>query len=182
MRKAPAALRAQLVAHARHSLAECHLPRIERCLALLSAKEVWWRPHPTSNSIGNLLLHLNGNVRQWILAGLGGVPFERHRDLEFAERGPIPRRMLLARLRSTVREASRIIENLLAGDLGRTFTIQGFRVTGMQAVLHVTEHFAFHTGQIILVTKMKRQRELGFTRLPGVKQRNRTRSSRLPAI
>jgi uncharacterized damage-inducible protein DinB len=148
---------------------------------MLSEKEAWWRPHPTSNSIGNLMLHLNGNVRQWIISGLGGVSFERNRNQEFAERGPVPRRKLLAQLQSTVEEAFDIIGKLTAHDLERELTIQGFRVTGMQALLHVTEHFAFHSGQIILITKMKRRRDLGFTQLPG-KKSTPARRSRLPAL
>ena len=176
MKTTESGLTEQLLAHARHSLLQHHLPRVARCLAMLSPREIWWRPHPTSNSIGNLVLHLNGNVLQWIVSGLGGVPFERERDKEFAERDPIPRRKLVAQLQSTVREASRIFGTLAPRDLEREHTIQGFRVTGMQALLHVTEHFAFHTGQIILVTKTKRRRDLGFTRLPSEKSKRRRRT------
>ncbi|MGH9651714.1 MAG: hypothetical protein ACRD3I_14770, partial [Terriglobales bacterium] len=63
-------------------LREVYLPRIARCLSLLSEGEIWWRPHRTSNSVGNLLLHLEGNVRQWIISGLGGAPDRRERDTE----------------------------------------------------------------------------------------------------
>lgn len=157
----------QVLAQARHSLQAHHLPRLARCLALLSEQEIWWRAHPTSNSVGNLVLHLEGNVRQWIISGLGGAPDCRDRDREFAERGPISRRRLLARLRRTVTDACRILEELSASDLARLYRIQGFRLTGLKALTHVTEHFAYHTGQIILVTKLKRRRDLRFTRLPG---------------
>jgi uncharacterized damage-inducible protein DinB len=148
---------------------------------MLSDREVWWRPHASSNSVGNLLLHLSGNVRQWIVSGLGGAPDLRERDKEFTERGPIPRRKLLGRLQSTVQEATRLIGRLSLRDLEREYVIQGFRVTGLEALLHVTEHFAFHTGQIIMVTKTKRRRDLRFTRLPAKMQERAPRSC-LPAI
>jgi uncharacterized damage-inducible protein DinB len=166
---------------ARHSLLEHHLPRIERCLRMLSEKEIWWRPNASSNSAGNLVLHLNGNIRQWIVADLGGKPFNRERDKEFSERGPIPRRRLIAFLRSTVQEAGSTIAGLTDANLEREFTIQGFQVTGLRALLHVTEHFAFHTGQIIYMTKLKRRRDLTFTRLPGDKPKKARRAA-LPTL
>lgn len=167
--------------HARHVMREVYFPRIARCLALLSAKEIWWRPHPTSNSVGNLVLHLEGNVRQWIVSGLGGAPDHRERDKEFAEKGPLPRRALLGRIRKSVAEACSILAELGPADLERDRLIQGFRVTGLQAVWHVTEHFAYHTGQIILATKMKRRRDLKFTRLSG-KTPRKPSGSNLPTV
>ncbi len=181
MKTGASALTDQLGAYARHLLAAHYLPRIERCLAWLSQEEIWWRPHSSSNSVGNLVLHLNGNVRQWIISGLGGAPDLRHRDKEFSERRPIPRRKLLAQLRATVQDACAVIAKLTPRELERVRPIQGFRVSGLRALVHATEHFAFHTGQIILVTKIKRRRDLGFTHLPGQKpKRSRTRC--LPAL
>jgi len=155
----------------RHSIQEHHLPRIERCLKMLSEEDIWWRPNQASNSVGNLVLHLSGNVRQWIASGLGGAPDRRERDQEFAERRPLPRRALISLLRKTMREASCVLERLTADDLARTRPIQKFEVTGLRAAFHVAEHFAFHTGQIIYVAKMKGGADLGFTRLPGEKNR-----------
>ena len=170
----------RFLANARHSLQVHHLPRIIQCLRLLSEKDIWWRPNPTSNSVGNMALHLSGNVRQWIISGLGGEPDRRQRDKEFAGRGPTPRLNLLNRLRKTVREACRVLDGLSSRELARVHLIQGFRVTGLEALSHVTEHFAYHTGQIIFVTKLKRGEDLGFTRLPG--DRAKARRSDLPAI
>jgi len=171
----------QILTQARHALEAHHLPRIARCLRMLSEKEIWWRPHPTSNSVGNIVLHLEGNVRQWIISGLGGAPDRRERDKEFSERGPIPRRVLLARLGKTVAEASRVIRKLSQDDLTREYVIQGFRLSGLKALWHVVEHFAHHSGQIVLVTKMKRRRDLGFTRLPG-QAIKASRARTLPAV
>jgi uncharacterized damage-inducible protein DinB len=171
----------QVVERAGHSLFEHHWPRIECCLRMLSEKDIWWRPHASSNSVGNLVLHLNGNVRQWIVAGLGGKPFARGRDKEFSERGPIPRRKLIALLRSTLREARLVIKALSERALRRPLLIQEYKVSGLRALLHVTEHFAFHTGQIIYVTKLKTRKDLAFTRLPGDKPK-KPRRAMLPTL
>jgi uncharacterized damage-inducible protein DinB len=154
----------------RHSIAEYHLPRLVRCLKLLSGKDLWWKPNAASNSVGNLVLHLSGNVRQWIISGLGEEQDNRNRDREFAERGPIPGRSLIALIRGTAEEACTVLERGSEDSLLRTYDIQGFRVSGMYAVSHVVEHFAYHTGQIIFVTKWKLGKDLHFTRLPGDKQ------------
>ena len=165
----------RFLTQARHSLGEHHLPRILECLKRLSDEDIWWRPHLTSNSVGNLVLHLAGNVRQWIIAGLGGEPDHRQRDKEFAERGPLPRRALVNRLRSTVVEACKVLEGLGTQELERVRSIQGLQVTGLKAIAHVVEHFAYHTGQIVFVAKLKLGEELGFTRLPGEKKKSRGR-------
>jgi len=109
-------------------------------------------------------------VRQWIISGLGGEPDVRHRDQEFSETGPLAKRVILSRLKATVEEAGRVISSRTMEDLNRVHLIQGFKVTGLQAITHVVEHFALHTGQIIYITKMKMQKDLGFTRLPGEKR------------
>jgi hypothetical protein len=101
MKRKPSDLAGKFVTQATHSLGEHHLARILECLKMLSDGDIWWRPHLTSNSVGNLALHLSRNVRQWIISGLGGEPDRRERDKEFAERGPVPRRVLMTRLRSS---------------------------------------------------------------------------------
>jgi uncharacterized damage-inducible protein DinB len=168
----------QFLTQARHSLGEQHLPRILECLKRLPDEDIWWRPNSTSNSVGNLVLHLSGNVRQWIISGLGGEPDRRQRDKEFAEHGPLPRRALVTRLRGTVLEACKVLEGLGAQELERVYSIQGFPVTGLEAVAHVVEHFAYHTGQIIFVAKLKLGQDLGFTQLPGEKKESK--GGRLP--
>jgi uncharacterized damage-inducible protein DinB len=145
--------------------------RIARCLALLSDEEIWWRPNSASNSVGNLVLHLCGNVRQWIIAGVGQTPDVRERDKEFAQREAISRTELLAQLRTTMREANRVLDRVSAEDLAGKYSIQGFRLSGLNAISHVYEHFSHHAGQIIYVTKMKRGKDLHFTHLPLIKKR-----------
>jgi hypothetical protein len=177
----PTNLARPFLAQARRLLRRVYLPRIEACLGELSPDEIWWRPNPVSNSVGNLALHLEGNVRQWIVSGLGGAPDRRQRDREFSELGPIPRRTLLARLRKTVTHADRVMRKLNGGALARTYSIQGFHVTGLRAVFHVAEHFSQHAGQIILLTKMLAGKDLKFTHLP--KERKRKESvGNIPAL
>jgi uncharacterized damage-inducible protein DinB len=157
-----------------------YLSRIVRCLQLLSDQEIWWRPIAASNAAGNIVLHLCGNVRQWIISGLDGAPDVRERDKEFVERGPIPRRVLIAQLRKTVEEACKVIDGLSADALEREFVIQGYRVSGLAAVSHVYEHFSYHAGQIIYLTKLKRGKDLRFTRLPAARSAPKRGAARQP--
>jgi uncharacterized damage-inducible protein DinB len=157
------------LASSQYLLAKHNLPHIVECLQQLSEEEIWWRPNRASNSAGNLVLHLCGNVRQWIIAGLGGVEDKRERDREFAERGPIPLQALVTQLRRTVRDACRVLAKLSDDSLSRKYVIQGYHVTGLDAAFRVAEHFGYHTGQIIYITKLKRAQDLRFTRLPAMK-------------
>jgi len=145
--------------------------RIAKCLSQLSDEQIWWRPNAASNSVGNLVLHLCGNVRQWIISGIGQTPDVRERDKEFARRDGVPKAKLLAQLRVTMREANRVLDRVSTEDLGRKYSIQGFRLSGLNAVSHVYEHFSHHAGQIIYITKMKRGKDLHFTHLPLIKKR-----------
>lgn len=170
-----------LMLQAEHALTKHHLARILACLEKLSEEDIWWRPNPVSNSAGNLVLHLAGNVRQWIISGLGGEPDIRNRDREFEEQGPIPRRILAALLKREVKAACRVLDELSTEDLAKLYSIQKFHVQGIDAVSHVVEHFAYHSGQIIYLTKLRLGEDLGFTRLPGEKKR-KSGPRKLPAI
>jgi uncharacterized damage-inducible protein DinB len=138
----------------RHYLAFEYPRKIELCLAQLPSEALWRRADEGSNSIGNLLLHLSGNVRQWIVSSVGGAPDHRVRSGEFAAREGADARTLLATLRETLRDADAVIASLTPDSLQERRTVQGRDVSVLDAVYHVTEHFALHTGQIILLTKM----------------------------
>jgi hypothetical protein len=148
-------------------------PRIETCLSKLTPEQIWMRGSENQNAVGNLVLHLNGNVRQWILTGIGGAPDRRVRDEEFSARGgmdPDPLRQLL---RGTVDEALVIIRSLPPARLAEEVTIQGYRGTILKAIFHVVEHFSGHTAQIIFITKMLTGQDLGFyAHLTGSPQSN----------
>jgi uncharacterized damage-inducible protein DinB len=149
----------------RTKLVKEYLPKIESCLDVLSDDDIWWRAHETNNSIGNLMLHLAGNIRQWIVRHLGEKEFERDRDKEFAERSHISRGELLARLRSAIMEADAVLESFSEKKLLHQYAIQKYTVTGLEAVLHVTEHCSYHTGQIVYITKLRTGKDLKFYNL-----------------
>jgi len=146
----------------RNKLLKEYLPKIESCLAVLSDDDIWWRAHETDNSVGNLMLHLAGNIRQWIVRHLGEKEFERDRDKEFAERLHISRGELLARLRSAIMDADAVLESFSEKKLLHQYVIQKYTVTGLEAVLHVTEHCSYHTGQIVYITKLRTGKDLKF--------------------
>ena len=138
------------------------LPRLVRCVKQLSEEDLWWRPNESSNSIGNLMLHLIGNMRQWIVEGLGGIPTHRNRDAEFASRGPEPKAMLLAKLEETVAEVDGILQGFATDRLLERRSIQVYDVSVLQAVYHVVEHFSYHTGQILYIYKLRSNKDLKF--------------------
>jgi len=140
-------------------------PRICRSMDSLTPEQIWWRPNDASNSIGNLLLHLNGNIRQWILAPLGGFANTRDRDAEFAERRELDAATLRSKLDETLQEFDRIVSRLRTADLLKTYTVQRYGgVTALAAIYHVVEHFSMHCGQILYITKLLTGSDLGFYR------------------
>ena len=139
-----------------------YLPKIERCLEKLSDEQIWWRANEESNSIGNLILHLCGNARQWIVCGVGSAPDKRNRDSEFEQRDVIARDELIALLRSTLTDVETTLQSVDPATLLEFHKIQGNDVDILEAVFHVTEHFSMHTGQIILLTKQLTASDLHF--------------------
>ena len=139
-----------------------YMPRIEKALAALSEEDFWWRPNEASNSAGNLVLHLAGNVRQWIVHGLGGEVDVRERDEEFAAKGGVSKAEALAQLHASVDDACAVLEQMDADGLAASYTPQAYEVTGLEAIYHVVEHFAMHTGQIVWIAKGRSGEGLGF--------------------
>jgi uncharacterized damage-inducible protein DinB len=148
----------------RRQLVDEYWPRLRGCVESLTDEQVWWRPNEASNSVGNLLLHLNGNVRQWLVTSFNGGEETRNRPAEFAERQVIPAAALLRILGATVEEASVVLSRLTETDLIGTRHIQGHTVTGLYAVYHVVEHFGMHYGQMLYISKLVRGEGLGFYR------------------
>jgi|HubBroStandDraft_1064217.scaffolds.fasta_scaffold137842_2 uncharacterized damage-inducible protein DinB len=140
---------------------EQYCGRIETCMAKLTPEQIWTRGRDNENAVGNLVLHLAGNVRQWILHGVGGEPDHRERDKEFATR-ELEVAELKRRLRSTVDEAAAVIRAVPAERLTHRVTIQKYDLTIVEAILHVVEHFSGHTAQIIFITKFLTGEDLGF--------------------
>lgn len=115
----------------RKKLLEQYWPRLRGCVESLTDEQVWWRPNEASNSIGNLILHLDGNVRQWLVSSFSGSEDARDRPAEFSARQGISRRALLSQLEGTLREASAVLSRLGEAQLLATFHIQGATVTGL---------------------------------------------------
>jgi len=139
---------------ARYFLSTEYRTQLRLAVEALPEDGLWWRANAQSNSVGNLLLHLNGNVRQWILSGVGGQPDIRHRASEFDARTGPPASALLADLNRTLDEVDAVLARLTENNLLEPRTIQGRDVTVLGAVFHVVEHFSQHLGQIILIAKV----------------------------
>lgn len=148
----------------RQKLLHQYWPRMRACVESLSEEQVWWRPNQASNSVGNLLLHLNGNVRQWLVTSFNGQPDQRNRPAEFTSPAQPSATELLEQLDRTLREAAAVLARLTEADLLAGYGIQGYQVTGLAAVYQVVEHFSLHHGQIIYITKLLRGEDLGFYR------------------
>lgn len=146
----------------RNKLLDQYWPRLRKAVEPLSLEQAWWRPNPASNSIGNLILHLNGNVWQWMVASFNGLQDERDRPREFSATGDLQTADLLGRLGATMEEAARVLARLTSENLLATYHIQGYTVSGLGAVYQVVEHFGLHYGQIVYITKALEGRDLGF--------------------
>lgn len=138
------------------------IPRIKKCLNSLSESEIWYRPNANSNSVGNLVLHLCGNARQWIVAGLGQQADTRDRDYEFSEQGPLPTAQLIALLDQTQTAIEQILSGLSEPDLTQEYPVQVFHESGVSILVHVIEHFSYHTGQITYYVKAQKDLDTGY--------------------
>jgi len=146
----------------RHYLVGDYLPKIRLCLDGLSTEDIWWRPNNASNSVGNLVLHLAGNIRQWCVSGIGGAADVRKRQEEFDQLGGLAGPDLLAYLETALSDVDQVLAALPTSELSATREIQGMKVSVLDALYHVVEHFSMHTGQIIYLAKLKSGRDLGF--------------------
>ena len=147
--------------------------RIEKCVSLLNEDQVWKTPGPQMNSIGNLILHLSGNIKQYILSGLGRSADTRQRWLEFEAGSRIEVEGLMKGHKNVIKEASEVLKNQSGRDLSSTYKVQGFDLDGVSIVIHVTEHYSYHTGQIALLTKAMTGHDLGFYAGMDLNVRNR---------
>jgi uncharacterized damage-inducible protein DinB len=136
--------------------------RIQDCLGRLTPEQIWTRNSANENAVGNLVLHLSGNVRQWIGSGVAGLADHRERDAEFDARGGKEPAELSELLNTRVAEVTAIIRAVPAARLTERITPQGHDVTVLEAIAHVVEHFAMHTGQVIFLTKMLTGQDLGY--------------------
>lgn len=133
-----------------------YLEKIARAIEDLDDQDIWWRPSPDTNSIGNLMLHLAGNLGLWIGHGLGGGTSQRDRSGEFAADHTVTGAEAFQLLRSAVARCCRILEVSEGRDLGSPLAIQGYRTDVLGALFHAVEHMSYHAGQILWVAKLRR--------------------------
>lgn len=150
------------IGESRRFLREEYLPKLRKALTGITEEDLWWRPNPACNSMGNLLLHLAGNLRQWVVHGLGGAADVRDRGAEFTREGGMSLEEVLAILEEAVAEADAVLAELDPATLVAPRSVQGMSTTGLAALYHVVEHFSMHTGQILQLVKMRRGQDLGF--------------------
>lgn len=151
-----------IAAEFRRRLQGEYLPRIARCVELLGDERLWQRPAANCNSVGNLLLHLCGNLTQWILANFGAVADARDRPAEFAAEGGATGDELVQRFRAVVDACCDVVDGLDAAELLRERPVQVYRETGLSSVLHAMEHCSGHAGQIYHWTKQVTGLDLRF--------------------
>jgi hypothetical protein len=152
------------LAFSRNKLLGQYWPRLKACVEPMTVEQIWWRPNEASNSIGNLILHLNGNVTQWLVASFNRDEDKRDRPTEFSTAGGLTAAELLNRLGATLAEATKVLDRLTVEELRASYVIQGHHVHGLDAVYQVVEHFGLHYGQIAFITKSLNTKDLGFYR------------------
>ena len=141
---------------------EENTPKIEKCLTELTEDELWHRPNASSNSAGNIILHLCGNITQYVLSSLGHTEDKRERDKEFTSTRILQKAELLNKLKTTVGAAVKIMRSLNNDDMLKKHSVQGYDLTAIGIIIHVVEHYSYHTGQIIFWTKLIKDKDLGF--------------------
>ena len=147
-------------------------PRIEKCFNELSENEVWQHPNNSSNSVANLTLHLCGNITQYIISALGGNADNRDRDSEFTADSTLNKARLLVRLKEVTDNAAAIINSTDDNMLSRNYSVQGYSKSGIAIIIHVTEHYSYHTGQIVFYTKMLKNIDTGFYKGMDLNKKN----------
>lgn len=157
MNSVPELLRSSSIKHLNEGV-----ERLHKCVGMLTEDQVWHRANANTASVGNLVLHLCGNIGQWINSTLGRQPDHRTRDAEFSDAGSLDKSQLLARLDATVATATAIISALPDADLTNTFKVQIYSETGTAIIVHVTEHFSYHVGQVTLHTKLLLDVDTGY--------------------
>lgn len=150
-----------------------NFPRIKTCIELLSNEEVWQRSNASSNSIGNMVLHLCGNMTQYIISALGRNEDKRERDSEFSAMEGYTAAELLEKMKTVTEECIKIINGLGEKQLLAQYEVQGYQLSGIAVLVHVTEHYSYHTGQIVFLTKSLKDIDTGFYKEKNLNVKNK---------
>jgi uncharacterized damage-inducible protein DinB len=148
-------------------------PRVYKCLSLLNEDQLWTAPNGNTPPVGSLILHLCGNARQWILSGLGDQNDNRNRDDEFIVHRNIRKSDFIFLMENLKVQLKNCLKELPNEAFTRHTTIQEFDVTGFSAIIHVIEHFSYHTGQITTLTKWYSDQDTGYYSGFNLDQNNR---------
>jgi uncharacterized damage-inducible protein DinB len=151
---------AHLLAFLRVRITRIYPEQIRKSLAALTDEQIWWRPNETSNSVGNLVLHLAGSLNHYLNLNVGGFPYERHREAEFAERRQIPRVELLAEVDGMVAKSEKTFDSLTPESLWNGSAEPDRYDSRLEDILSVLTHISNHTGQIVWITKMLQEGSL----------------------
>jgi len=151
----------EFIGQAIHRIDE-NTQKLATCMQELNENEIWKRPNLHSNSVGNIILHLCGNIRQYAISSLGNSKDVRERDKEFSADGGNSGPELFRKLTDTIEQAKNVIQSTTEKELLRERKVQGYTHSGIGIILHVTEHYSYHTGQIIFWTKLLKDKDLGF--------------------
>jgi hypothetical protein len=127
--------------------------KIEHCLAQLDDEQIWWRPRDEMNSIANLMLHLSGNLGQWVISAVGGRPDVRNRPAEFADRSRRCKDEITSVLKATLAQVDEVLSRMRPDELLQPRKVQGFDETAFSAALHAAVHFQGHVQEIIHMTR-----------------------------
>jgi uncharacterized damage-inducible protein DinB len=146
----------------RRRILEENIPRMQQCLRTLSQEDIWYRPNENSNSIGNLVLHLDGNLRQWVIATFNHLPDTRQRQQEFDQRTPLPVTQLETITAKLAEDLAATLARIIPDDLSKTYTVQGFQENGVGILLHAVEHFSYHVGQMTYFVKARKDMDMGY--------------------
>ena len=139
----------------------------------MTEDELWHRPNGWSNSTGNIILHLCGNITQYVLSGLGNIPDTGERDKEFSDTGVLSKKELFDKLKSVIEQAVSIMRQLTPNQLLQKRSVQGRDLTAIGIIIHVVEHYSYHTGQIIFWTKLMKDKDLGFYSSVDLNKKNK---------
>lgn len=155
-------LHTTIIQQVHRRLVEESIARLRKCLGELTDEEIWTKPNKSSNSVGNLTLHLCGNARQWLISGLGGVFDDRNRQAEFDEQGPKPSTELFELIDDLESEIETVLGNLKSDIHTKKVKVQGFDENGFAVLMHVVEHFSYHVGQISYYVKLRKDIDLNY--------------------
>lgn len=129
--------------------------QVRKAVDTLDEDQIWWRPNDKSNSVGNLVLHLSGSLNLYLNKLIGGFPYQRDRDAEFAERGPIPKAELLRIFNDMIANAEQSFAKV--NDLMAPATDPEKNQYVIEDLIGILTHVSTHVGQILWVTKMLRE-------------------------